>query len=298
MFSTLCPPSSSDELSSDHIESFDREEIEDIINSDIPPMNRNFFGYSTYNVVRQTLSALPTPCHHSASHTRATTLRIERLWCVGIGYDIHSRAMPPSEYAPSEGRHSFENTFVDPPFSCLQSSLHKPRFQRPENSHPTQVHIFCEQYASQEHECTTLATSNSSTAAIPEPTNSCCITPVKVHLVLPFPPPGLQFLFPPMHRLLYCAQERCESLHRSASPQLGGHGSQFSAIVVGHSQPMPTRRCLALPGLCSSPPPSSCHPSFPPGSPRLSLGVKNHRIQFSRFCAGYPCVFFFSTHVV
>ena len=81
--------------------------------------------------------------------------------------------------------------------SCCQSSFHKPRFQRPENSHLTQVHNFGEQYAGQEHVCKTLATSNSSTAAIPEPTNSCCIRAVQVHLVLSFLDQTSRFVFRP-----------------------------------------------------------------------------------------------------
>ena len=58
---------------------------------------------------------LPHPVTHHASHTQDSRHpRAEQFWGVGLGYDIHSRAMFPSENTPCMGEHTLSQTLVDP----------------------------------------------------------------------------------------------------------------------------------------------------------------------------------------
>ena len=172
------------------------------------PMARTCFGCSMFHVVRQTehptLSGLPTPCHHKVSHT-GSTRPSKNGPAVQGSVTTHSRAILTSENAPCKGRQSSAYAFVDPFFHAFNHHCTSPDFSVLRVPTRHKFTFFCEPYANQKHGCKMLATSSSSTAAIPEPTNSCCITPFKVHLVLPFSTKPL-FPFSAQASALYCAQ--------------------------------------------------------------------------------------------
>ena len=152
MFSKLCYPSSKDDLPSYHIELSElmKSRISSIQTShqclELVWATARSMSYGRLN----TLPSMPFP-HPVTTEHRTPEPQDPHTTAPECEARLrHTQACHASLRKCTMRRETFIRIHIcRPTFSCFQSSLHKPRFQRPENSHPTQVQMFCEQYAGQ-----------------------------------------------------------------------------------------------------------------------------------------------------